>query len=294
MLVKFARSSLGRVIEPPRVKQADRIQHISLDPSRYFYLDDWAVSAYEKFGLNDNADGFEREELKRSYASFVGSWVCLDHDNASQDRAVGENIDAVLTPDDYVRVAMAVNRAVSEARHPGLEDAIVSGRITDSSMGCICQASLCTIPKCANLAADETQFCKHVRPPEQGGLRGRTICTAETNWLPVVCGELNRGVQFFENSIITDSEGADKNAKFCDILSARMKATAQRITGNSTMLVEAGRRAVAEARTGEVSISAVKLYNLLYKMAKTGTALESAVLMAVVNNLVEDFEQYRA
>ncbi len=182
-----------------KTKIASRFERIALDLDRHFLLDDWAVSAYEKFGLNENADGFEDAELKKSHGSFVGAWICLDHNNDHVSKSIGENIDAVYTPDKYVRVAMAVNRELAERRHPGLESKIASGIITDSSMGSIVQASLCTV--CANYATDESRFCDHVTKH-----RGQMFCNADTKWIPIKAGELNRGVSFFENTIITTSD----------------------------------------------------------------------------------------
>lgn len=196
--------------------QGVKTARIALDLKSDYLLDSWAVSGYEKFGLNENADGFERDQLKEAHRSFVGSWVCLDHENWDAHLSVGSNVDAVYMSDDYVRVAMAVNRERSEARRPGLEKKIAEGAITDTSMGVFASRSMCTIPTCANVASDEGGFCDHVRYP----LRGTTICDRRTGWKPIRCGELNRGLHFFENTIITSDEGADRNAKILSKLAS--------------------------------------------------------------------------
>jgi len=214
MFIKCARAPISQFMSTDKsimlagypVKQAAK-STIAMQPD-HWYMDVWAVSAYEKFGLNDNADGFEMPELKKSFPTFIGSWACIDHQNFDEKLTIGRNVDAVYTPDDYVRIAMGVDRARGEARLPGLEAAVLSGQITDTSMGCICASSICTIPKCANEAADPSQYCDHVRFH-----RGEMLVSAETNWEKIVAGELNRGVVFFEDSIITGSEGADNNAK---------------------------------------------------------------------------------
>lgn len=252
------------------VKLATRYQQIQLDTDRNCYLDDWAVSAYEKFGLNDNADGFTRDELKRSYASFIDSWICIDHDNDHPSKSIGENIDAVYTPQDYVRVVMAIDRARSEKRHSGLERKIASGIITDTSMGSLVRYSICTIPKCANVASDEDQFCKHVLPFQKGGVRGTELCNADTNFEKIVCGELNFGVHFFENTIITEqSEGADNNAKIIERLSIR-------------------KAALNQARTGDKTISADKLYRAIHGMSKTASTAEKALLTSFLDTLLAE------
>lgn len=141
MLFKTARAPISqfmstetiKVLGTPPSKQAAR-RSLAMQPD-HWYMDVWAVSAYEKFGLNDNADGFESKELKLAFPTFIGSWACLDHQNYDEKLSIGRNIDAVYTPDDYVRIAMGVNRIKGEQRHPGLEQKIVDGQITDTSMG---------------------------------------------------------------------------------------------------------------------------------------------------------------
>jgi len=235
-------------------KIASRMERIALDTESNFYLDVWAVSSYEKFGLNENDDAFEHEELENSFRTFKGSWACLDHQNHHEKLAVGTNIDTVYTPDQYVRIVMALNRMKCEARHPGLEKKIESNIITDTSMGCWARESICTIPKCANVATDESQFCNHVTE-----MRGETLCEASTNWIPVKAGELNRGVIFFEDSIITDEEGADRNAKIIAKL--------------------------AQRQTGPKSIPADVLYTEIRRLSKNASRNELAFLTNLLENL---------
>jgi hypothetical protein len=208
-------------------KEASKLTRIALDPENHFYLDAWAVSAYEQYGLNENYDGFEHEELEKAYPTFKGAWVCLDHQNWNESLAIGHNVDAVYMPDRWVRIVMAVNRTKAERRLPGLEQRITSGSISDTSMGAWCRESMCNVPKCANIASEASQFCKHVRE-----LRGQILCNSETNWEPIRTGELNRGVMFFEQSVITDSEGADRNAKILAKL-ASVSPTCKTISAES-------------------------------------------------------------
>lgn len=236
-------------------KIASRLERIAADPKNNFYLDAWAVSSHERYGLNENFDGFEHEELKNSFATFKGSWSCLDHNNWHEALAVGTNVDAVYSPDQYVRIVMAINREKAERRHPGIEQKIASGRITDVSMGALCRESVCTVPKCANIATDESQFCDHVRY-----LRGQTLCNEETGWQKVVCGELNRGVIFFEESIITDSEGADRNAKILN--------------------------KIAMQRSAPKSVSFDSLYHIISDLSKKASSDEKVALAHITEHLM--------
>jgi len=248
-MMKFARASGWKQSQPlaiidPHVKSADI--HIQI-PAGHFACDDFAVSGYERYGPNDNGDAFERDQLKRAYKTFIGSMVCLDHENHSDTLAVGTNLDSVYTPQDYVKVLMAVDEAKAERRRPGLKQAIVTGQITDTSMGAWCKLSVCSV--CGNRASDPSEFCVHVKHP----LRNTIVCDANTGWKEVVACELNRGVVFFENSIITDSEGADGRAKIIEVLASKIHGFSKSagivsVPGDKLWLVlkEAAREAITE------------------------------------------------
>lgn len=208
MFFKFGRSQKVSIVAPSADLMTKLADHrLSLNPSENYYLEDWAVSSLEDWGPNDNWDAFEREELKKAHKSFVDSWVCLDHQNFDESLSIGRNVDAIYTPQHYVKVLMAVNKALSEQRLPGLQRQIEAGHITDTSMGAWCKYSVCSV--CKNVASVPSEFCNHIQSP----IRGTVVSGAATNWKEVRAFEINRGTIFFENSIITESEGADANAK---------------------------------------------------------------------------------
>ena len=246
----------------PRVKQADVRLPLKVG---HYYLDDWTVSAYEKWGANDNGDAFERDQLKQAYRTFDGSWACLDHENYHEGLAIGTNLDPVYTPQDYVKVLMAIDEAKAERRHPGLKSAIASGHITDTSMGAWCKLSVCSV--CGNRAADPKEFCPDVRHP----VRGTIVCSAKTGWKEVVACELNRGVVFFENSIITDSEGADGRAKIIEILASKAQGFAR--------------------TAGIASIPGDKLYRLLQKEAREATGVHRMYLAHLIGQISRVLDQ---
>lgn len=253
-------SEMATRVQSGRIKEA-RFETIAMDPG-HFYLDVWAVSALERWGCNENADAFERAELHRSYPTFVGAWSCLDHNNHHASLAIGTIPDAVYTPDDYVRIVHGVDRRKAEARHPGLEDKIASGRITDTSMGTWARESVCSVEKCGNVATTEDEFCDHIREH-----RGQVLCTADTNWKEVVAFEINRGCVFFEDSIITDSEGADRNAKILAKLARVNKLVGPR------------------------SIPADVLYTAIRSMAKSASKDELALLTNILENLTRVIDE---
>lgn len=216
MFLKHAKSvrPLSLLQTPPKGQKLASVS-ILTDPERYFYLENWAFSSLEKHGPNDNADGFEDAELRKAYRTFIGSMVCLDHLNMHQSLAIGENIDAMYNPElGYVKLVKAVDKEKSEQRHPGLQASIDEGLITDTSMGAWCMRSVCSI--CENEAENLYDYCDHITL-----YRGAMVCSRETGWINKLAFEINRGVTFFEDTIITDAEGADQNAKILAKLASR-------------------------------------------------------------------------
>lgn len=193
----------------------------------YFYLRDWAVSAFEKWGLNGNNDGFLDSELRKSYLTFQHqddkpSWVCLNHKADCEEDSIGENMMPVYTPDLYVEVIMGIDRKRAEKKRPGLEYDIKNGIVTDTSMGCFADYSVCTA--CGNIAHDASDYCEHLRRDSMGNsMKGSVVSVRDANGdvVKVKVGELYFGVDFVENSIIDNGEGADLNAKIFEIAASR-------------------------------------------------------------------------
>lgn len=193
----------------------------------YFYLRDWAVSAFEKWGLNGNHDGFLDEELRKAYKTFEHkdddpSWVCLNHKAEDEEDSIGENKAPVYTPELYVEVIMGIDRERAERKRPGLEMDIKNGLVTDTSMGCFADYSVCTA--CGNIAHDASDYCDHLRRDKMGNsMKGIVAEVLGPTGSRVRCrvGELYFGVNFVENSIIDNGEGADLNAKIFEVAASR-------------------------------------------------------------------------
>lgn len=205
---------------------------VNLNPGKFIYTRERAVSAYERYGLNGNADGFMDSELRARYASFINVPRYIDHANTDTSRAVGIVLNAWYHPlahpkGGWVETVSALDRAkMSQViihtlpDSPTLLDAILSNRITDVSMGCYVEESVCTV--CGNRAATEHEYCDHVTAH-----RGRRVKAAST--CPVhpdkdgfiIAGELNFGANFFDLSTITTladfgGGGADEDAKILE------------------------------------------------------------------------------
>ena len=158
--------------------------------------------AHKCRGANDNGDFFSHEELVKKYKTFIGKSVFVDHENENVEKARGIIIDAVYNnKGKFVELLKAVDKKA----YPELARGVELGYITDTSMGCRCGKSICSI--CGNVATTEEDFCEHIL-----NYKGSTF-----NGLPV--WEDNRDIEFFEDSFVTT--GADPQAKILEKVASR-------------------------------------------------------------------------
>lgn len=211
----FVRAKSSRLqILPKRIAANSSIEGIPLDLKTHFYIRNWAVSSYERWGLNANADGFRHAVLSKDYSTFDGAWVCLNHVSDSVKDSIGDVLKPVYTDDQYVENIMAVDRKLAESKgFPFLEKDITENRITDTSMGAVARATECTI--CRNIAGSDNDYCEHLKKDKMGrSMKGQTIIV---DGRPRIVGELYIDAIFIEDSILTNEEGADINAKIFNI-----------------------------------------------------------------------------
>lgn len=215
--------TLGRILE---------IKPIALNPDKYLYVQARAVSGGEKHGPNDNGDYFRWQELQERYMTFIGAAVNIDHKNNDPRWACGIIIDAILDPGEWVEIILAIDKVKAEKIEKGIIQRIETGIVTDVSMGCLVEFSICStcLRQKANddeeqlvvgqgLAHDPEEYCEHV--DEESPL----FCKGTTDEDGEPCYEDNRGVTFFEESIIT-TQGADPEAKMSQKL-AHLKVNRQ-------------------------------------------------------------------
>ncbi len=206
-------------------------KRITLDPARYLYLRNHSVSAYEFFGPNDNGDGFPDEELKKSYSTFIGKRVTIDH---RPDMIIGVVLDSRYVPQQYpndplsghyIQNLLAIDKKLAAKYDKNLVNYIVNGEVTDTSMGSIVQYSICSI--CGKKASVESEYCEHIAVYKM-----KKIKTASGE--EKLSFEICYGVDFFEDSIIrplnlrglAGGRGADRNAKMLEILTASFNKSA--------------------------------------------------------------------
>ena len=81
------------------LKRASKsMENLNLDPDRYVYLRNRAVSALELHGPNQNSDAFEYDELDKKYGTFIGKNISVDHIGTSK---IGTVLDSefIRTPE---------------------------------------------------------------------------------------------------------------------------------------------------------------------------------------------------
>lgn len=236
-VVELARYNDGRKEFPYFIRQNQianqrlaSIEPVLLDPSKFLYMRTRMVSAVEMHGSNANGDAFEHEELAARHATFIRAAVNIDHDNDAPEKAVGFILDArYISEMMYVEGIHAIDKEAANERYPGLIRKIESGIVTDTSMGCYVEQSVCSHclkeagwdgnwdpkrPGSINkyvamlkigkgIASVPEEYCQHIGQfgEKKGGMNGPY--------------EINRNVTFFEDSIITTA-GADKDAKYLE------------------------------------------------------------------------------
>lgn len=176
----------------------------------YLYVRSRAISSR----CNDNYDMFPAEEIEKSYLTFIGKPVFVNHHNEDHRRARGVCLDAVLhrdrnpdgSPDTWAEVLMEIDAI----KFPHLAKAILAKEVNRTSMGCDVQFSKCSA--CGNVATSPQEYCAHI--PEKKGKRIATGKVAsdgkrETKLIFEICS----GLSFFENSLLVE-QPADPTAYF--------------------------------------------------------------------------------
>ena len=233
---------------------------IKTDPDKYTLLRNRSISCMELYGPNQNADAFPEKELKEKYSTFKDCRVTVDHIyNDNPDNIIGIVLSSIYVepqiyiPSEnklekydedkvtkyaelgkgmklvggYIENLLAIDNERAEKHTPGLVEAIKSGEVTDTSMGCSVTVSICSV--CGNRAETEDQFCNHIKHH-----KGELVTFSGKDKLAY---EINEGIEFFEDTIVISEqfakqsgkraqaggEGADNHAKVLEVISKNKK-----------------------------------------------------------------------
>ena len=99
-------NNLQQVLSPVRKKTASKIiANFDLDPDKYVYLRNRAVSSLDQHGPNLNWDAFSYDELQQHYSSFIGKRVSVDH---IETDVIGTILDSEFIPCPEIRATFGL------------------------------------------------------------------------------------------------------------------------------------------------------------------------------------------
>lgn len=155
-----------------------------------------AISSYESYGPNRNADAFERDQLKKFYKTFVLKPHLLDH-KMEIPYVRGIIADARWNDSkDYVETLIFVDKE----NFPKYAESIEKGVVNGFSMGVQVDEAVCSV--CNNTAKNPDQFCEHI--PK---FKGLTVNGKK-------CFEFNRGLTFIEQSAVVSPADPDSHTLY--------------------------------------------------------------------------------
>ena len=113
--------------------------------------------------INNNGDCWSRPLLLNTYKTFIGASNYLEHVQIPE-LSKGFIVDAIardLGKSVYIDILVATER-----KHKQLISDILSGSVSQFSMGCVSLFTTCT--KCGNVAADDSQLCSCIQYEGKG------------------------------------------------------------------------------------------------------------------------------
>jgi hypothetical protein len=165
----------------------------------FLYVRSRAISSR----CNDNYDEFPAEELEKSYKTFLGKPVFVNHNNENHKRARGVVIDAVLHKDSNRDGSkdwwVELLHEVDAVRFPRLAQEILKKNIARTSMGCDVAYSVCSA--CGNKATSPAEYCEHIPAAKGQRLYRRTASGSHEG---ILIRETCYGLKFFENSLLVE------------------------------------------------------------------------------------------
>jgi hypothetical protein len=134
----------------------------------YLYTVSRAISSR----VNANYDGWPVDQIKKSYKTFIGRPIYVEHNNSDPERARGVILDAVYRE---TKLASGITDAsvyclmeVDAKTFPKLATAIMDGQLNAVSMGADVEGTQCSA--CGKYASKPAEYCTHI--PR---LKGRTV-----------------------------------------------------------------------------------------------------------------------
>ena len=158
--------------------------------------------------VNLNYDGWPSSELEKSYQTFIGKPVFVDHHSEDKGRARGVILDSeFLRTDDDAWVELLLE--IDGEAFPMLAHELVTGGLDSTSMGAIVNESECSV---CGAVSDGTGNCEHIPY-----MKGQTV-------FGQLVYEICRDITFYEISLVFDP--ADVTALAKQVVASAPKASA--------------------------------------------------------------------
>jgi len=172
----------------------------------------YAVSRAISSRVNANYDGWPVDQIKKSYKTFVGRPIYVEHNNSDPERARGVILDAVYRE---TKLASGITDGsvyclmeVDAENFPKLANAIMENQLNAVSMGADVEGTQCSA--CGIYASKPAEYCAHI--PR---LKGRTVTVyKEGKRIESLVYESCIKPNFFELSFVFDP--ADESAWLLD------------------------------------------------------------------------------
>lgn len=212
----------------------------------YLYTVVRAISAR----VNQNYDGWPSDELKKSYKTFIGKPVFVNHENHDPTKARGVVVAARYVengPDRYIEVVQEVDAE----RFPKLAHEIKTGGLDSVSMGAEAGFTICSY--CHNKATDTDDMCDHVL-----NHKGKTLTRFDRRTgkkEDVLVFESCHKISFFELSYVF--EPADETAVASKVVVAGKYTKEDFVAAGGKKPWEAENTADDEAVADEIEIHAM-------------------------------------
>ena len=176
-MIKFGAPTISLM---GRSVMADRDQSIDLHPvtfedfkpftpeKGFLYTASRAISSR----VNANYDGWPVDQIKKSYKSFIGRPIYVEHNNSDPERARGVILDAIYREtklaSGIIDASVYCLMEVDALTFPKLATAIENGQLNAVSMGADVDGTECSA--CGKYASKPSEFCAHI--PR---LKGRNV-----------------------------------------------------------------------------------------------------------------------
>lgn len=193
----------GRAAHPARWPD------VQFEPG-YLYTAVRAISSR----VNANFDGWPPEELEKSWHTFVGRPIFVEHQNWDPANTRGVNIAAKFHKDRLGKRDdwwVELLHEVDVSSYPRLGSGILKNEVIATSMGCDAERSVCS--SCGNEAHDIRSFCEHIPHKKGHRIGGKLVFES--------CYD----ICFFEDSYVFDP--ADESALVADHYSHESKVAAK-------------------------------------------------------------------